>query len=231
MDEFLKEIARFGDVTEMFTPLQVAIALGLSFLLNLVIAWTYKFTHRGISYSQSFAHTLVILGVTVGLIMLIIGSNIARAFALVGALSIVRFRNAVKESRDVAFVFLAMAIGMACGTGFPGLAILGTLSICAFIVALAKLDLFGSESRERILRVELPAGADPDALLAPVFEAFADDAALVSMETVKAGELQEAVYSVRLKRKAAEPALIGEVRKVNGGRRVTLVTGFQEVDL
>jgi uncharacterized membrane protein YhiD involved in acid resistance len=231
MDEFLKEIARFGDLTEMFTPLQVAIALGLGFLLNLVIAWTYKFTHRGISYSQSFAHTLVILGVTVGLIMLIIGSNIARAFALVGALSIVRFRNAVKESRDVAFVFFAMAIGMACGTGFPGLAILGTLSIAAFIVALSKLNLFASESRERILRAEFPAAADPDALLAPVFEAFADDAALVSLETVKEGEVREAVYSVRLKRKADESGLIEAVRKATGGRRVALVTGFQEIDL
>jgi protein-S-isoprenylcysteine O-methyltransferase Ste14 len=231
MDEFLKDLARFGDLTEMFTPLEVALVLGLSFVLNLAVAWTYKFTHRGISYSQSFAHTLVILGVTVGLIMLIIGSNIARAFALVGALSVVRFRNAVKESRDVAFVFFAMAIGMACGTRFYALAVFSTLAVSAFVVALSKLNLFAREFRERILRAEFPAGADPDALLAPVFERFAEDAALVSVETVKAGEVQEAVYSVRLRPKAEEPALIEEVRKLTGGRRVTLVTGFQEIDL
>ena len=231
MVQFLKDLARFGDLTEMFTPFDVGMVLVMSFVLSLLVAWNYKFTHRGISYSQSFAHTLVILGVTVALIMLIIGSNIARAFALVGALSIVRFRNAVKESRDVAFVFYAMAIGMACGTRFYALAVLSAVAIAAFITILSRLNLFAREFREKILRAELPAGADPEAVLEPVFEKFADEAALVSVETIGAGDAREAVFSVRLKKKVQEVALVEDVRRVNGGRKVTLIAGFQEIDL
>ncbi len=231
MDEFLKELARFGDLSGRFTAFDVGAVLLLSFVLNLVVAWTYRRTHKGISYSQSFAHTLIILGTVVGLVMLVIGSDIARAFALVGALSIIRFRNAVKESRDVAFLFLAMAVGMACGTRFYLLGAFSAIVISAIILAMHKLDLFAMEFRERILRARFPAAADPDALLAPIFERLADAAALVSVETVSADGTREVVYTVRLMRKTREEDLMDEVRKVNGGQKVTVVTGFQEIDL
>ena len=90
----------------------------LSFVLCAVVGFVYRVTHRGISYSQTYVQTLVFMGMVVSLVMLVVGSNIARAFALVGALSIIRFRNAIKETRDVGFIFLAMAIGMATGTRF-----------------------------------------------------------------------------------------------------------------
>jgi hypothetical protein len=132
MDEFLKELERFGDVTGAFTLLDIILVMFISFALSLVVAAVYRYTHRGVSYSQSFVHTLVIMGTVVSLIMLIIGSNIARAFALVGALSIIRFRSAVKETRDVAFIFLAMAIGMAVGTRFYLLAAFASVVMSAF---------------------------------------------------------------------------------------------------
>ena len=123
MDELVKEVERFKDATSAFTLTDVAMVLGLSFLLSYIFGAVYRFTHRGTSYSQSFAQTLVLMGMVTALIMLVIGSNIARAFSLVGALSVIRFRNAVKETRDVGFMFLTMALGMACGTRFYMLAI------------------------------------------------------------------------------------------------------------
>ena len=140
MDEFLKELERFGDVTGAFSLLDIGLVLCLSFVLSLVVAAAYRYTHRGVSYSQSFVHTLVIMGTVVSLIMLIIGSNIARAFALVGALSIIRFRSAVKETRVVAFIFLAMAIGMAVGTRFYLLALFAAVVMSAFVVVLYKVQ-------------------------------------------------------------------------------------------
>ena len=116
MDELLKEMERFRDITSAFTLADVGIVLLLSYVLSSMIAWIYRYTHQGISYSQSYTQTLVLLGMVVAPIMLIIGSNLARAFSLVGALPIIRFRNAVKETRDVGFVFVVMAIGMACGS-------------------------------------------------------------------------------------------------------------------
>ena len=121
------------------------------------------------SYSQGYAHTLVIMTTVVSLIMLIIGSNIARAFALVGALSVIRFRNAMKESRDVGFIFLGMAVGMAVGTRFYLLAVFATAVLSAFIVALYKFNMFAKEIRERILRVQVPADLDHEAVLEEPF--------------------------------------------------------------
>ena len=112
MDELIRDLEQFGDLTGAFTLMDVAIVLFLSFALSVFVGYVYRYTHKGVSYSQSYVHTLVIMGCVIAVIMLIIGSNIARAFALVGALSIVRFRNAMKETRDIGFIFMAMAIGI-----------------------------------------------------------------------------------------------------------------------
>ena len=90
-------------------------ALVVSLVLTLILAKLYLYTHSGVSYSRSFTIALVLVVITISLIMIIIGSNIARAFALVGAMSIVRFRTPVKDSRDLVFLFMAIAIGMASG--------------------------------------------------------------------------------------------------------------------
>jgi uncharacterized membrane protein YhiD involved in acid resistance len=231
MDELIKELERFKDMTSAFTLADVAIVLSLSFVLALVVAWTYRYTHQGVSYSQTFAHTLVIMCTVVSLIMLIIGSNIARAFSLVGALSIIRFRNAVKETRDVGFMFLAMAIGMACGTRFYWLAAIATAALCAMIVVLHKLDLFSKRVVERILRVRLAADLDYEVVFEPVFDRLLGEWRLISMETVTAGMLQEVVYSVVLKEDVGPQKLIEALREVNGNNKVTLIVGQQEVDV
>ncbi len=110
------DIFNFQDLTAEFSILDVVLVLTLSFALSAFIGWIYKLSHRGASYTQSFVFTLVLNGMVVALVMTIVGSNLARAFSLVGALSIIRFRNAVKETRDVGFIFFTMAIGMAVGT-------------------------------------------------------------------------------------------------------------------
>src|SRR5688572_16642764 len=196
MDELIREMERFKDLTSAFTLTDVAIVLALSFVLSAVIGGIYRFTHRGTSYAQSFAQTLVIMGMVTALIMLIIGSNIARAFSLVGALSVIRFRNAVKESRDVGFMFLSMAIGMACGTKFYFIATFATFALSAVIVGMYKLDLFAKRVAERLLRIRLPAGVDQERVLDPVFREHLDESRLVAVESVAGGVLQECVYSV-----------------------------------
>ena len=231
MDELIKEFERFKDMTSAFTLADVAIVLALSFVLALVVTWTYRYTHQGVSYSQTYAHTLVIMSTVVALIMLIIGSNIARAFSLVGALSVIRFRNAVKETRDVGFMFLAMAIGMACGTRFYLLATMATAALCAMIVMLQKLNLFSKHVVERILRVRLPADLEYERVFEPVFERLLGEWRMISLETVAGGALQEVVYSVVLKEGVDPQKLIEQIRAVNGNHKVALVVGQQEVDV
>lgn len=231
MGELIKEMERFGDLSTSFTLLDVATVFFLSLILSLCVGWVYRATHRGVSYSQTYVHTLVLFGTVIAFIMLIIGSNIARAFTLVGALSIVRFRHAVKESRDVAFVFLVMAVGMACGTRFYMLAIFGTICLSGAVVLMTKLNLFAKVIRERILIVRVPSELKYDAVFSEVFRKFLDEFNLISLETVGEGQFQEAVYSVVLKPRAETDRFIEAVREANGNNKVTLVLGQQEIDL
>jgi uncharacterized membrane protein YhiD involved in acid resistance len=231
MGELIKELERFGDLTSSFNLLDVAVVFFLSLVLSLLIGWVYRTTHRGVSYSQSYVHTLVMFGMVVAFIMLIVGSNIARAFTLVGALSIIRFRHAVKEPRDIGFVFVVMAIGMACGTRFYMLAVFATLALGAAILALQKLNLFAKVIRERILIVRLPHDADYEKTFAGVFRKFLDEFSLISMETVGEAQYQEAIYSVVLRPSVEPSRFLEAVREVNGNNKVSLVLGQQEIDL
>lgn len=231
MDELLKELERTGDLSANITFIEVALVLFISFLISLLIAWVYRFTHRGVSYSQSYVHTLVIMGTVISLIMLIIGSNIARAFALVGALSIIRFRNAMKETRDVGFIFMVMALGMAVGTQFFLLAVFSAVVLSAIVVSLYKFNLFAKEVRERILRIQLPVDRDYQAALEEPFRNHLDEHRIISIETVRAGVLQEVVFSVVLKKRAQPKDLLEEIRARNDNQKVTLVLGQQEVDI
>lgn len=231
MDELIKQLSQFEDLTSTFTMLDVAVVFGLSLTLCLFVGWVYRFTHRGISYSQSYVHTLVILGTVIAFIMLVIGSNIARAFTMVGALSIIRFRNAVKETKDIGFVFLVMAIGMACGTRFYRLAFFATFALSAAIIVMDKLNLFAKVIRERILIIRMPEGMNYEETLAELFDKRLTSYNLISVETVRKGTLQELIYSVVLRRKVDPARLLEEIRAANGDNKVSLVLGQQEIDL
>lgn len=222
----------FTDLSGTFSVMDVALALTLSFLASLVVAWTYRTTHRNISYSQSYVHTLVVLGMLISLIMLIVGSNIARAFALVGALSVVRFRNAIKEIRDVGFIFLVMGIGMACGTRFYSLAILATVVICAVILLMNRFNWFTLNVQRQVVKVQVPTdGEDYGHLIDDVLIHHTDEYELISTETVRGGALLESAYTARLKKGVKPGELIERLRMINAGQKATVLTGYDQTDL
>ncbi|MEU6023738.1 DUF4956 domain-containing protein [Micromonospora sp. NPDC047134] len=220
----------FQDLSGTFSVGDIALALSLSFLLSAMIGWVYRFTHRNVSYSQSYVQTLVILGMLISLIMLVVGSNIARAFALVGALSVVRFRNAIKETRDVGFIFLVMGVGMACGTRFYLLAVVAAVTISLIIVLMYRFNWFASNVQRQVVKVQVPPGSHTTHIQ-DVLIRFTSEFELVSMETIRGGALTEIMYTVRLK-KGTEPAeLINALAERTGGQRVTVLTGYDQTDL
>jgi uncharacterized membrane protein YhiD involved in acid resistance len=219
------------DATDVFNVADVVLVITLSFLLSMVIARVYQVTYKGVSYTQSYVHTLIMMSMVVAVIMLIIGSNIARAFALVGALSIVRFRNAVKDSRDVGYIFFAMAVGMACGTRFYLLAVVSTLIISFILWGMSTLNLFAREMREQILKVRLPSDMRYESLFDRPFARFLARYELIGVETVQAGALTELVYDVELRKQSDAQAFMNELRKLNDNNKVALLTGYHEVDL
>ncbi len=122
---------------------QVILTIILAFALSLLIAYVYKSTHKGLSYSQSFTFTLVMIGLLISIVMMVIGNSLAIAFGAFGAFSLIRFRTAIKDTRDIAFILLVVAVGLAAGTGNYLIAILTTIAAVAVIYGLYKTN-FGS---------------------------------------------------------------------------------------
>lgn len=221
----------FQDLTGEFSVLDIVVVMTLSFILSAFIGWIYKITHHGTSYTQSFVLTLVLNGMVVALVMMIVGSNIARAFSLVGALSIIRFRNAVKETRDVGFIFFTMVIGMAIGTKFYLLAIVGAAVISLMLVIMTRFDWFARETRSQILRVQIANGLPFDNLFDKAFVKYTSASELISVDTVHSGMLTELTYSIGMKKANQIQEFLTEIRNLNGNNKVTLIAGYNSTDL
>jgi len=155
VDQLMKEYINGMPTSLDLGAIDLILSLTISTLMSLAIAVAYSRTHEGYSYSKTYVQSIVLVSLIITLIMLIIGSNIARAFALVGAMSIVRFRNPMKDPRDLVFIFASIAVGMAAGTQFYAFAILFTLIFCGLIIAF-KLTNFGAfKSDSYILKLIL----------------------------------------------------------------------------
>lgn len=230
--ETLEQLLNFQDLTGTFSVTDVVLGLALSFLLAAFIGWIYQITHRGTSYTQSYVHTLVIMSMVVSVIMLIVGSNIARAFSLVGALSIIRFRNAMKETRDVGFIFFAMAIGMANGTKFYMLAVIATIIISLVILIMNRLDWYSRDaSGQQLVKIQVPNDAEFDTMFNDTMVRYTNASDLISVDSVRSGMLTELVYSVNLNKKASAQSFLADLKRLNGNNKVTLITGYTATDL
>src|SRR5699024_2354944 len=144
------------DLTSKATILEASAAIFLSFILTLIIALVYRRTHTGARYSQSFVQTIIIMGVVVSVIMIVIGNNIAIAFGLVGAFSIIRFRSAISDPKDIAFIFFGMATGIASGLGFYWIAILFTFSLVVIIFFLYFINFGQTSNVKKRLTLTVP---------------------------------------------------------------------------
>ena len=161
MDNLIS-LAQEDQVVRNITLFQFAISMFISLSLNLVLARFYAYFNESYSSPTSVVETIVLVGIIITLIMVIIGSNIARAFALVGAMSIVRFRNPLKNPKDLVYIFASIAIGMACGTFFYEYAI---LFLVIFILGnyILKGFKFTKENKNyRIIKVKLELDNDKE---------------------------------------------------------------------
>ncbi len=117
-----------------FSTVDVLLALGLSFVLGLFIFIIYKKTYQGVMYSDSFGVSLIAMSMITSLVIIAVTSNVVLSLGMVGALSIVRFRTAIKEPMDIAFLFWAIAVGIVLGAGLISLAVIGSVIIGIIIV-------------------------------------------------------------------------------------------------
>src|SRR5262245_22990741 len=206
----------------------------LAAALGAVLAVTYRYTHKGLSYSQSFTQTIMLLSVIVSIVMMTIGSDVARSFALVGALSIVRFRTVVKDTRDIAFIFGALTLGLTAGTANETnhhllLAVIG----CAFIVAVTLLmyaSNFGALYKsEFILRFTFDQKKDSAGYMTRLGE-FAKRSNMLHIEPSGDSSTLRLTYDIQLEKDATAEKLTSALSQVDGVSDVVLIVSKNDVD-
>ncbi|AST93487.1 DUF4956 domain-containing protein [Sutcliffiella cohnii] len=221
MDSLL-EILRQHDTTTRMTIIDGFLAVFLSFILALIITKVYKLTYKGPRYSQSFVHTVIIMGVVVSLIMIVIGNNVAVAFGLVGAFSIIRFRSAMSDPKDIAFIFFAMAAGIACGLGFYLLAIIFTITLSLLIYALYIFNYGNREGAPRTMKITVPENLQYDGLFDDVFAKYTTYQSLTRVQTTNLGTMIQLEYEVLMKDGVKDKDIIDAVRERNSNLNVMI---------
>jgi uncharacterized membrane protein YhiD involved in acid resistance len=229
LERFLDTLLVDYTTISSLTMVDLVFALASSFIFSFILSIVYIKTHSGYSYSLTYVHALTFVSITVALIMLIIGSNVARAFALVGAMSIVRFRNPVKDSRDLSFIFMAIAIGMACGTRFYGFALIFTLFITIVTLLYSKSGFGLIQSSSYVLRVRMEKTAKDS--IERVLRENSDRFFLISLDQhSEAGGTEEIVYEVELDRSVSYSSLVEKICNTAGNVSCSLLIGESNVD-
>ena len=182
------------ELTAMFVNLSVATACGFA------LSWLYRATNRSASYSPTLGRSLITLALITAIVIAVVGNNLARAFGLVGAMSIIRFRTALKDPQDLVFVFFSLTIGLAAGVGLHSLAVLGTLFVGAVILVMSRANYGATERREFVLQISLTGEGDADQppAYAPVFERFCHASRLLSARAVGGGDALDLTFFVSL---------------------------------
>jgi hypothetical protein len=202
----------------MAARLLAALALGAA------VAGIYRSTQRrSLAQSESFLVTLVLLTVVIAMSIQVIGDNIARAFSLADALSIVRFRAAVQDTRDSAFVVFAVVVGMAIGVGHYAVALLGVpiTGLAAWLMRSRVCDPL-AQARPAALKVRLGLGSDPRATLSGVFEKYLAAYDLRSTTANQPGGVCELNYQVAFHEDLSPADFLTEVSKLEGVQTIKL---------
>ena len=148
-----------------YSNMEMVINTIAALIIGVLISLVYRLTHKGLSYSQSFSQTIVFVTLIVAIVMMVIGGSLARAFALVGALSIIRFRTVLKDTKDMAYIFGALALGMAAGTSNYFLAGIGTVVVSALAFLLHRTNFGAVYKSEFILRFRFDRSGDSNGYL------------------------------------------------------------------
>jgi len=222
-------LALMGDML-IYSPIDILVNLALSTALGLIVCWVYRRTHKGLSYSQSFVLTLVFVSVIVSSVMMIIGNSLARAFALVGALSIIRFRTVVKDTKDTAYVFFALAVGMASGTGNYFIAVVTTVVVSVLALVLHGLNFGALYKSEFILRFLYDRDSGGQDAYVDIINRFSRRSNLLHLEPSADGRLMTVTYDIILKEDMTSEDLSAEIAKSEGVSEVTLIASKSDVD-
>lgn len=211
---------------ESFTLTNALIVIVTSIVLGLIISLSYMHTNKIDRFGSNFSVTLVMLPVIIAIIILLVGNNVARAFSLAGAFSIIRFRSAPGDPKDIAYVFFTLAVGLTCGMGYIGYSILFTFILCSVMLILEKIN-FG-ENKEKVmeLKIVVPEDLNFEGVFDSILKKYTNSYNVERVRTRDFGSLFELTYSINLKEDASSKQLLDELRCKNGNLNISLTSSI-----
>lgn len=219
-------IESFQNFQEIFT---LSLSLGqvlanftMALLCSLAISFIYRKIYRGTGYTASFVHSLIILSLITALVIMVIGNNLARAFGLVGSMSIIRFRTAVKDTQDIVFLFLSLGIGMAAGSGYYLIALAGTGFIGLTILVLSRSRYGDPSRREYLVQFSSAAPNGDESPYLPIMAEFAGKYRLVHAKSFRDGDALDLSFLVRLKPGRTVESFVRRMEQAPGVKDVSL---------
>ena len=220
MPEFLTAAFAEGPAV---SPWFILERLLLALVFGFLVAWIHRWTRRADVANPTFFATLVLLCVLIAMVTQVIGDNVARAFSLVGALSIVRFRTVLRDTQDTAYVIFAVVVGMAVGARNPWAALIGIAVVTlAAVLLMPKSKATDSMPLEFELRLRAGLGYDMDAILAEAFRTYVQNHTLTSIGTARQGTSLEAAYRVNLRPEVSAVELVRLLNQTEGVQDVQL---------
>lgn len=174
----------------------------------------------GAKSSQNFAIAVAILPTVVQTVIMLVNGNIGAGVAVAGAFGLVRFRSAPGTAKEICAIFLAMAIGLATGMGYIGLAALLFVVAAAAIIILTKFDFGAKKTSERTLKITIPENLDYDGLFDDIFEKYAKEFSLEKIKTSNMGTLYDLTYRVVFKTTQVPKSFLDELRCRNGNLNI-----------
>lgn len=213
----LQDIFQFS-ITSGQIILNLIVALISGFLISLFYRWTYS----GAGYSNRFVHSLILITMITSIIILVIGNNLARAFGLVGAMSIIRFRTAVKDTHDIVFIFLALATGLAAGVGLHNITIIGVLFIGSVQYAMYLLDYGNLKKKQFLLQFYYKPINEDNPPYLDMMEKFCKQYKLINVRSLGRDDLLEISYYVIFKDKIRSNTLIKKLGELSDVHNINL---------
>jgi len=214
-------------VLENYTPLEVFGNTALALLLGLAVAYIYKATHKGLAYEQSMPQTFVFATMIVAITLMVIGPNPVSAFALMGTVSIIRFRTGLADPRDTSFLFACLALGIAAGTSSYKLAALG-FGCFALLTLYIWATNFGSlETKQLLVRFDFDLQADR-AAYQTLLSTSAQRATLLNEDTEPDSGKLALTYDIQLGEEGQAKGFLSGLKRAVGVSKVTLIQSRRE---
>ncbi|HLR71560.1 MAG TPA: DUF4956 domain-containing protein [Pseudogracilibacillus sp.] len=203
------------------TVMMILLAMLIATILSLIITKVYQITFTGERYSQSFVHTIVMMSVIVSVVMNVISDNAGVAFGLFAIFSLIRFRSAVTDAKDIAYIFFGLCVGMTSGLYHFDLAIILTL-FASFIFYLLYKYEYGKGKDTELLKITVPENLNYENMFDDLFEEFTENHQLRQVETTNLGTMILYTYTIRMNNAKKDKELLDSIREKNANLKVSI---------